>query len=134
MKWKWKLLDFVWFVYIWLTRGRGRIWGGRIGSVFKTKRARYLKLEMWLARHKTHQPISVEFAQHLSTKDKHKTPRSEEKMSFIDFCFILALVWLVIFIVLLFVMDGDLSLMFHAKFGKKIRKFGFNSSIFCIFA
>lgn len=51
-------------------------------------------------------------------------------MSFIDFCFILALVWLVIFIVLLFVMDGDLSLMFHAKFGKKIRKFGFNSSIF----
>ena len=53
-------------------------------------------------------------------------------MSFIDFCFILALVWLVIFIVLLFVMDGDLSLMFHAKFGKKIRKFGFNSSIFFV--
>jgi len=43
-----------------------------------------------------------------------------EKMSFIDFCFAISCIWLVIFIILLFIMDGDLSLMFHAKFGRKI--------------
>ena len=45
-----------------------------------------------------------------------------EKMSFIDFCFAISCLWLVIFIILLFIMDGDLSLMFHAKFGRKICK------------
>lgn len=43
-------------------------------------------------------------------------------MSFIDFCFVLFLIWIVIFIGLLFYLDGDLSLMWHAKFGRKICK------------
>ena len=47
----------------------------------------------------------------------------KNKMSFFfDFCFTVFLLWLVIFVALLFYLDGDLSLMFHAKFGKKIRK------------
>ena len=45
-----------------------------------------------------------------------------KKMSFIDFCFVLFLIWIVIFIGLLFYLDGDLSLMWHAKFGRKICK------------
>ena len=44
-------------------------------------------------------------------------------MSFIDFCFVFSIIWLIIFIILLFIMDGDLSLMINAKFGKKIGKF-----------
>jgi len=41
-------------------------------------------------------------------------------MSFLDFCFVLFLLWIVIFVILLFYLDGDLSLMWHAKFGRKI--------------
>jgi len=41
-------------------------------------------------------------------------------MSFIDFCFVLFLIWIVLFVILLFYLDGDLSLMWHAKFGRKI--------------
>ena len=46
------------------------------------------------------------------------------KMSFFfDFCFVAFLLWLVIFVASLFLLDGDWSLIFYAKFGKKIRKF-----------
>ena len=44
-------------------------------------------------------------------------------MSFLDFCFVLFLLWIVIFVILLFYLDGDLSLMWHAKFGRKICKY-----------
>ena len=48
---------------------------------------------------------------------------------FFDFCFVAFLLWLVIFVASLFLLDGDWSLIFYAKFGKKIRKFAFLSKI-----
>jgi len=39
---------------------------------------------------------------------------------FFDFCFLAFLLWLVIFVASLFLLDGDWSLIFYAKFGKKI--------------
>ena len=53
------------------------------------------------------------------------------KMSFFfDFCFVAFLLWLVIFVASLFLLDGDWSLMFYAKFGKQIRKFALLVYIF----
>ena len=53
------------------------------------------------------------------------------KMSFFfDFCFVAFLLWLVIFVASLFLLDGDWSLIFYAKFGKKIRKFALLAYIF----
>ena len=49
---------------------------------------------------------------------------------FFDFCFVAFLLWLVIFVASLFFLDGDWSLMFYAKFGKKIRKFALLVYIF----
>jgi hypothetical protein len=55
------------------------------------------------------------------------------KMSFFfDFCFVAFLLWLVIFVASLFLLDGDWSLIFYAKFGKKIRKFALFTYIFPI--
>jgi dehydrogenase/reductase SDR family protein 7 len=47
-------------------------------------------------------------------------------MSFLEFCIVLLLLWFVIFVVFLFILDGDLSLIFNVKFGKKIRKLQHN--------
>ena len=41
---------------------------------------------------------------------------------FFDLCFVVFLLWCVIFVALLFYLDGDLSLAFHARFGKKIHE------------
>merc|ERR1711860_18087 len=49
-----------------------------------------------------------------------KEQEDKSFMSFIDFCFVLFLIWIVLFVILLFYLDGDLSLMWHAKFGRKI--------------
>ena len=44
-------------------------------------------------------------------------------MSFLDFLFICFLLWFITVIALVLTCDGDLSLMFCSKFGKKICKF-----------
>ena len=51
---------------------------------------------------------------------------------FFDFCFVAFLLWLVIFVASLFLLDGDWSLIFHAKFGKKIRKFALLTYFFLV--